>query len=154
MASSADLTVVSAMITPAMLILASGSLVASALVRLARSMDHMRVLVGKIGDVANPSIQGEELRRSLTRYERRSLLGERAIALLFAAVATFVVDSLSIALDRFSDGALAWVPIGFTILGMFLLLAGAACMLQECRLGRDQIREEISGARARLETGR
>ena len=63
------------MTAPALLILASGSLIATALVRLARVVGRAR----KIAELRNPLANIDELRR----HERRALLAERAVALLF-----------------------------------------------------------------------
>ena len=126
---------------------------ASALLRLARSVDRTRSLLGAVGDGdSKGGLTAEALQRWLTRQERRSLVAERAIALFFAAVATFVLDSLCIAVDRLSGGAIAWLPIGITVLGMFLMLGGAAYMLHECQLGGEQIRDEVSRVRSQSET--
>jgi hypothetical protein len=91
-------SVVAAMITPALLILASGSLVATALVRLARVVDRSRVLIATIdaGQVADPG----SLRRSLDHSERRALYAERSVGLFFVAVVVFVLDCLSIGVDH------------------------------------------------------
>jgi hypothetical protein len=65
---SAAQAIIGAMITPALPILASGSLIASALVRLARVADHVRTLA----DAGGMARQAE-----LRRHERRALLAER-----------------------------------------------------------------------------
>jgi hypothetical protein len=85
----------------------------------------------------------EERRRWLTRYTERSLIAERAVAAFFLAVGTFVLDCLSIAVDRYFAYALTWLPVSLTIIGMFLMLSGAYCMVLESRLASLQIREEI-----------
>jgi hypothetical protein len=140
--------VVAAMITPALLILASGSLVATALVRLARVVDRSRVLIATIdaGSVANP----EALRHSLDRHEQRALYAERSVGLFFFAVCVFVIDCLSIGIDHFAGDRLVWLPIALTIGGMVVLIAGSAYMVAESRLGAQQIVEEISQGRERL----
>jgi hypothetical protein len=143
-------SVVAAMITPALLILASGSLVATALVRLGRVVDRSRALVATIaaGDVADP----DGLRRSLDRHQRRALYAERSVALFFGAVVVFVLDCLSIGLDHFAGDSLTVVPIAATIVGMAVLLVGAGYMVAESQLGGEQIVEEIARGRALLRT--
>jgi hypothetical protein len=127
--------IISAMITPALLILASGSLVATALVRLARVVDRVRALAKQPDDAA---VVGE-----LMMHERRALLAERAMRFYFAAVVCFVVAGFAIAADHFSGDRLAWIPVSVTALGMGLILAGCAAMLAECQLSAAQIRAEI-----------
>ena len=140
--------VVAAMITPALLILASGSLVATALVRLGRVVDRSRVLIAAIGadHVADPG----QLRNALDLHQRRALYAERSVGLFFIAVVVFVLDCLSIGLDHFAGDALTAIPILITILGMLVLVAGAAYMVAESQLGSRQIVQEIEVGRARL----
>jgi hypothetical protein len=132
---SASQAIIGAMITPALLILASGSLIATALVRLARVVDRVR----KLAEAGRPADDVNALRR----HQRRALLAERAVLIFFAAVLCFVVAGFGIALDHASGDRLTWFPVGVTTLGMALIVAGSAAMLAECRLAAAQIRAEI-----------
>jgi len=138
------------MITPALLILASGSLVATALVRLGRVVDRSRALVASIGagDVAD----ADDLHRTLDRHQRRALYAERSVALFFGAVVVFVLDCLSIGVDHLAGDSLTVVPVAATIVGMAILLVGAGYMVAESQLGSQQIVEEIGRGRALLLT--
>jgi uncharacterized membrane protein len=132
------------MITPALLILGSGSLVATALQRLGRAVDHARTLL-KLSEQETPT-PGETTARLdswLDRYAQRSLIAERAVLVFFAAVGIFVLDCLSIALDHSAGNRLTWLPVSLTIAGMILMLCGAYFMVIESRLAILQIREEI-----------
>jgi hypothetical protein len=133
---SAAQVIISAMITPALLILASGSLIATALVRLARVVDRIRKLV----ELAEPAPAAAELRR----HERRALLAERAVRIFFAAVLCFVLAGFGIALDHAAGDRLTWLPVGMTVAGMALIVAGSAAMLAECRLATAQIKAELA----------
>jgi hypothetical protein len=133
---SAAQAIISAMITPALLILASGSLIATALVRLARVVDRVR----KLAEQRDVPAERDEL----TRHERRALLAERAVRLYFFAVVCFVVAGFTIAVDHLAGDRLTWVPVLMTTAGMCLIVAGSAAMLAECQLAAVQIRAEIS----------
>ncbi len=129
-ASSPALIIISAMITPALLILGSASLVATALQRLARAIDRARAIlqqsdeeVRKLGGMQDVS------KRWLERYATRSLIAERAVTAFFLAVGILVLDCLSIAIDRYFNDTLTWLPVSLTILGMFMILAGAFFMI-------------------------
>ena len=135
---SAARAIISAMITPALLILASGSLIATALVRLARVVDRVR----KLSETRTPPAANE-----LRRHERRALLAERAVRLYFFAVVCFVLAGFAIAADHFAADRLTWVPVAVTTAGMSLIVAGSAAMLAECQLAATQIRAEIAGLR-------
>ncbi len=122
------------MITPALLILASGSLIATTLVRLARVVDRIR----KLGELPAQSWTTAEL----DRQERRGVLAERALGAYFTAVACFVVAGFAIALDHGPIAALR-LPVILTIAGMVLIVAGSAAMVAETRLSVTQLRAEI-----------
>jgi hypothetical protein len=127
---------ITAMITPALLILASASLIATALVRLARVVDRVR----KLSEQTDAPRDANEIRR----HERRALLAERAVSLYFSAVVCFVVAGFAIAIDHAVGDRLTWLPVLVTTLGMCLIVAGSAAMLAECRLAFAQIRAEIA----------
>jgi hypothetical protein len=133
---SAAQAIISAMITPALLILASGSLIATALVRLARVVDRIR----KLTEMSSAGALTEELRR----HERRALLAERAVRFYFLAVVCFVLTGFSIPVDHLIGDRLTWLPVSMTTLGMALIVVGSAAMLVECQLATEQIRAEIA----------
>jgi hypothetical protein len=127
---------IAAMITPALLIMASASLIATALVRLARVVDRVRKL-SELGDAARDA-------KESGRQERRALLAERAVSFYFFAVVCFVIAGFTIAIDHAVGDRIPWLPVVVTTLGMCLIVAGSAAMLAECRLAFAQIRAEIA----------
>jgi Protein of unknown function (DUF2721) len=148
--------VIAAMITPAMLILGAVSLVASALVRMARVVDRARVLIGvaregtwdRVG--ATPAV----VRVWLDRHARRARYAERSILLLYGAVVLFITTSLAIVLNRASQGVLDWLPVALAMAGTVLLLAGGMLMVAESRLSGEQIQDEIRDAVSHLKEER
>lgn len=128
------------MITPALLILASASLIATVLVRLARVVDRVR----KLADLGNEPWLVDEV----NRQERRAFLAERALSFFFLAVTCFVIAGLSIAIDRALGNQLWWMPVVITTIGMALIVGGCAAMLVETRLSVSQLRAEIARLRA------
>ena len=146
--TSPALIIISAMITPALLILGSGSLVATALQRLGRAVDRARFLLQlSDAEVQKCGWTEETVGRWLESHAKRSVVAERAVTCFFAAVGTFVADCLSIALDYYFAHSLTWLPVSLTILGMALMLLGAYFMLAESRLAAAQIREEMQRRR-------
>src|SRR5262245_998058 len=148
--TSSAIALIAAMITPAVLILASASLAASALVRMARVVDRARALASSVHDGtwnkfgAPPDV----LRSWLERHLRRARYAEQSIAFLYGAVVVFIATCLSIVLDRLTGESLRWVPVSLAILGALLVLAGGARMVAESRLSGQQIEEEIRHALA------
>ena len=148
-ASSTAVAMIAAMITPALLILASASLVATALVRMARVVDRARVLaaIAHEGNWEKLGATPAQLRTALERHAKRARYAEWSIALLYATVVVFVVTCISIAVDH----AAGWLPVGLAIAGTLLLLSGGALMVAESRLAGDQIAEEIRHSLARMD---
>lgn len=140
-----SLSVVTAMITPAILILAAGSLVSSTLVRIARIVDQTRGLIQR----------GEEMRRignraalplideQLTILLRRADLARSALTGFYLAIALFLLSSLAIALTLLLHSALTWMGPAFVILGGVCLFAAAAALLVEVNLSGGSTRREV-----------
>ncbi len=136
------------MITPALLLLGSASLVASALMRMARVVDRARILTAAAheGTPDKFGITTAQLRSWLERHAQRARYAERSIALLYAAIVVFISTCLSIALDRTVGGSLSWLPVMLAVGGTLLLLVGGAYMVAESRLSGAQISAEIRQA--------
>jgi hypothetical protein len=136
------------MITPALLLLGSASLVASVLLRMARVVDRARILaaVAHERSVDKLGITTDQLRSWLESHARRARYAERSITVLYAAIVLFISTVLSIALDRALDGLLSGLPVILAVAGTLLLLAGGAYMVAESRLSGAQIGAEIREA--------
>jgi hypothetical protein len=141
---------IGAMITPALLIVGSASLVASALVRMARVVDRAPVLAALLhdGQGGKAGVTPAILRGWLETHALRARYAEWSIATLYGAVVVFVATCLSIALDRELGGAVSWLPVSLAVIGTLLLLVGAGWMVAESRLSGRQIQEEIRYALA------
>jgi hypothetical protein len=150
---SAAVATIAAMITPALLLLGSASLVASALMRMARVVDRARILaaIAHEGTLDKIGITTNQLRLWLESHAQRARYAERSITLLYAAIVVFISTCLSIALDRATGGLLSWLPVVLAVGGTLLLLTGGAYMVAESRLSGEQISEEIHHALSRLE---
>ncbi|GAC1402711.1 MAG: DUF2721 domain-containing protein [Candidatus Velthaea sp.] len=139
------LRIISAMITPAILILATGSLVASTLTRLNRAGDRGRALLVELvdlrarGDDAAVSLHT----RWLINYRRRSAIIERALTLFYVAIFLFIGSSLGIAIDDLLKNVVPWLSLVFVLCGALLLFAGTAGLIIETRYATGQLRSEI-----------
>ncbi len=133
------------MITPALLLLGSASLVASALMRMARVVDRARVLaaIAHDGTLDKIGVTRDQLRAWLESHAMRAHYAERSIGLLYAAIVAFISTCLSIALDRLLGGSLSWLPVMLAVGGTLLLLSGGAYMVVESTLSGTQINQEI-----------
>lgn len=141
---SAFLRIISAMITPAILILATGSLVVSTMTRLNRAGDRARALLVQYkaakaaGDPQLAAFTGW-----LLNYRRRSGLTERALTLYYMAIFLFVGGSLAIAVDDLLRNVVPWLSLVLVVIGALFLFAGTAALVVETQLATGQIRSEI-----------
>ncbi len=125
------------MITPALLILSSASLVATALARLTRVIDRARRFLDMSEEeVVRNGYTDERIQVWMARYEHRAMLSERTVSAYFGAVCFLIAGCLGIAVDRWYHGAIPYVPEGLVILGLLLILYGSGLMLKEGRLGK------------------
>jgi hypothetical protein len=130
------------MITPALLILASGSLIATSLARLGRIMDRIR----KVAESEAPLLSLAEL----DRERLRAGYANRAITTLFVAVSLFVIAGIAIAVDRLGGGHMEWLPVTITLVGMLLIVVAGLAMAAESQLSSSQIFDEIDRLRERI----
>jgi Protein of unknown function (DUF2721) len=150
---SAAVAAIAAMITPALLLLGSASLVASALMRMARVVDRARILgaIVQEGALGKIGVTKDQMRSWLESHAIRARYAERSITLLYAAIVIFISTCLSIALDRATHESLSWLPVVLAVTGTLLLLTGGGYMVAESRLSGEQIGAEIRHALSRLE---
>jgi uncharacterized protein DUF2721 len=140
-----SLSIISAMITPAILILASGNLVASTLTRLGRIVDRARTLIDQLAEcqARGDSRGSASLIEKLRIYRRRSLFVGRALSAYYAAIGFFIVTSLVIAFDNFIRPLVAWLPVALSVMGVVLLLLGTVALVVETNLASGMLAREI-----------
>jgi hypothetical protein len=144
-AGTGFLNVIAASLTPAILILAAGSLVSSTLARISRIVDRARFLIDRIcearsrGDAAVVDAETVMLRI----YQRRSALVARALILFYAAIGLFVASSLAIATDGLTKNALPWLSLALVILGTILILTGTLALVFEANIASNVLESEI-----------
>ena len=145
------MSVVTAMITPAILILAAGSLVASTLVRLGRVVDQTRALI----------VLGDALRREgrtsavaivesrMDRQLRRAELARNALWGYYLAIVFFLISSVMIALSRVIHVRFSWIGPSMVLLGGCVLIAATTQLVIEVGLGAGSLREEVESYKKR-----
>ncbi len=137
-----EVSIIAEMITPALLLLASGSLIATVLARIGRVVEHVR----KIGEACHGS--DAELyasqRELLSILDRRGRMAETALICYYFAVVLFVLTCLLIGVDRFLEHRIYAAPVCTAMLGVATVLAGSWLMVAECRLAMRQLRSEVA----------
>jgi hypothetical protein len=153
------LEVLSAMITPAVLISASGTLVLSTSVRLARVVDRVRTLSGSLEEIFNATedalvtARQAHIESQLEMQTRRGRLIQRALTSFYLALCVFVGTTISIAASAFAP-AVAWAPTWLGILGMLTMFYGCVLLVRETRLALVSVDREmvfVLGLRSRYE---
>jgi hypothetical protein len=139
---SSTLAFLTAMITPALLISASGTLILSTSLRLGRVIDRSRGLERRLNEL----ITAEE-QKGIVLYERRvgvvfSLLDkvttrsrilQNALFLYYCSLVLFVLTSLTIGVAGLLN-VYSWMPIPVGLIGIMLVFAGSIQMMREARL--------------------
>jgi hypothetical protein len=146
--NSVVITILSAMITPAILILACGSLSLTTSQRLSRTISRTR----KISDEINEIRQGVKtvpegfrflLYRQLLNATERSVLLQRVMTLLYVAISFFIATSLLIGVFDILTWERSWVLIGLTMIGSIALLAASVILIMETRLALVDVDNEM-----------
>jgi hypothetical protein len=163
MASSLVADVLGAMITPAVLISAGGTLVLSTSNRLSRVVDRVRVLAADAERLptqtdAGPRSSREAGKRRLIANQlrdlsRRAILLRSAIAALYVAIAFLIATSIGVGIFTALGFDYAWIPITLGMLGTGGLLWATGLLVREARLAISSTLEEMAYAGAVLERG-
>jgi hypothetical protein len=143
------ISVLSAMITPAVLISACGSLILATSDRLSKAVTRTReissALIPRAADQRSESRE-EERRMLFTQLDfatTRSRLLQRALSRLYAALAFFVGTSVTIGLVAITSPAFTFVPIALGLIGAGLLLYAAFLLIKESRFALAAVNEEM-----------
>jgi hypothetical protein len=142
------LSVLSAMITPAVLISACGTLIVSTSMRLSRIFDRVRALSQGIEQLSTndtiefPEERLHEFERQLVTHTRRGLLIQRSLTSLYVALGLFVAATVSIGLVSLLH-YLGWLPMLLGITGTVCLFYGSMLLIAETRLALRSVNQEM-----------
>ena len=137
------------MITPAVLISASGTMILSTSTRLGRVVDRVRSLSDRLREISAGDDQSEffEEERAmlfdqLDKLTSRSRLLQRAMTTFYLAVGVFVATSVSLGVVSFL-GRVAWVPVAMGLIGASFLFYGSMLAVFEARLALSTTHAEM-----------
>lgn len=140
-----------AMITPALLISATGSLVLSTSTRLGRVVDRVRALEIRLGELIYAEDKSEvplyEKRVEvivdlLDKVTSRSRILQRAMGTFYYGLGFFVLTSVTIAVAGIFN-IYRWLPIPIGIVGIMFLFYGSILMLRETRMATATVNAEM-----------
>jgi hypothetical protein len=151
--NTAAAEVLGAMITPAVLISASGTLVLSTSNRLSRVVDRVRVLAAEAERGESPQGAAIQPRRAaliasqLNQLARRVLLLRSALTAFYTAIGLLVATSIGIALVVLLGWASSVLALAPGLAGACALFYGSLLLVREARLAVHSTLEEMAYAR-------
>ena len=140
-----------AMVTPTLLISATGSLVLSTSTRLGRVVDRTRELEKRLSELIiledKDAVTLYELRldtvvRLLDKVTSRSRILQKALGAFYYGLGCFILTSVTIAIAAFFT-TYRWIPIPVGIIGIMFLFYGSILMLRETRMATATINAEM-----------
>lgn len=141
---SSELSVLSAMITPAVLISACGTLILSTSNRLSRVVDQVRDLSERVEalgrerkKLAENDLCQEKFKmlfQQLSKMTSRAKLLQRGMAIFYSAIAMFVATSVAIGVVSVFGLHLTWIAILLSFIGIGLLFYGSVLLIFESHL--------------------
>lgn len=146
---SQPLSILGAMITPAVLISACGNLIVSTTMRLARIVDRVRVLSQNIEDLStDDTIDFAEERiveyeRQLVIHTRRGRLIQFSITSFYLSLGLFVATTVALALVSLIE-RVQWLPLVLGIAGTLFLFYSSVLLIAETRLALRSVKSEMA----------
>jgi hypothetical protein len=146
-----ELSVLTSMITPAVLISACAGLILSTSVRLGRVVDRVRALSERFEEMARKRPEDVVLledRLEMTFVQLDWLTSrarhlQRAMTTFYLSLGLFVATSVAIGITAALDGSYAIVPVVFGMFGVFFLFFGTLLLGFEATLALKSIHAEM-----------
>lgn len=147
---SAALAVLTSMITPALLLSATGTFILSTSSRLGRCMDRVRSLSAEMELLLKGEMQETlyQERQSLMALQvelqsKRAHLLQRCLRLLYVAAGVFVATSVAIGMASIAFSQFSWVPLLLGITGSCFLFYATVLLIFETGLSSASLKTEI-----------
>jgi hypothetical protein len=153
---SSAVAVLTAMITPAVLISACGALILSTSTRLGRVVDRVRMLIQQFEEIARLRGGGDEgeaemceerravIFNQLDKLTTRTRLLQKSMRVFYLALGVFVATSVAIGLvGAVGRPNWAWLPVVLGLVGASGLLYGSVLLIRESRIAQDALNAEM-----------
>jgi hypothetical protein len=145
-----DYATLTAMISPALFLTATGSLIISTSNRMSRIVDRIRILTEFADEIdrGESALDFPERRQQfadelLERLADRSRRVRSALSLLYASLAAFVGTSLALAVDVLFGHPFESIPTMLAVAGVILLFLASLQLVREARLALGSNHSEI-----------
>jgi len=143
------LTILSSMITPALLITAAGAFIFSTSSRLGRVVDRVRAIADKLDELMcpKPAVKLVEERKAmlvgqLAQLSKRADILQRSLTVFYMASGAFIASSVAIGVVAVLGSTLTWIPVALGLLGACFLFYGSVMLIFEARLAVSALRSE------------
>ena len=148
MDSSSAIAVLTAMITPAVLISACGSMILSTSSRLGRVVDRVRALSDRWEEnkEERPAVSTERqavIFEQLDKLTSRARLLQRSMVVFYLALGMFVATSVAIGVMAFINPRYNIIPVILGLVGACFLFYGSMLLIFEARLALTTIHLEM-----------
>jgi len=151
MDTSSAIAVLTAMITPAVLITACGSMILSTSTRLGRVVDRVRNLSDRLESMTEEERRGEDVTerqavifQQLDKLTSRARILQRSMVTFYLSLGMFVATSVAIGIVGFaSTQRYSIIPVAMGILGACFLFYGSILLIFEARLALSTIHHEM-----------
>lgn len=154
-----SLEVLTAMITPAVLISASGTLVLSTSNRLSRVVDRVRSLAKEAAALQRDASDAEAAgHRAFLVHQVRALSARvtalrTALSVLYAAIGLFIATSIAVGIISALQVEAGWLPVSLALIGAGALLYASSLLVREARLAVVTTLEETAALEASIAGG-
>lgn len=142
---------ITAMITPVILILATASILAVTSQRLGKSLDRVRRIWEQI--IKFPQVEGNKrlekesnkhLVSLLKKATKRARLLQQAMTVLYISLSLFVGTSVAIGLIALAGYNIYWIPVALELGGIALLFYSTVILIIESRIAVRAVKEETA----------
>lgn len=145
------IAVLTAMITPAVLISACGSMILSTSARLGRVVDRVRALSDRLEEMTEQAVEGTDLAerqavifQQLDKLTSRARILQRCMVTFYVSLGMFVATSVAIGVVPFTGSPrYNVVPVAIGLAGATFLFYGSVLLILEARLALSTIHLEM-----------
>ena len=145
-----SLSILTAMITPVVLILAAGQLILTTSQRLARSMERARRLSDQFEQLEQQEDNTFRQQKKALLYQLllkaagRSRKLQQALSMLYAALSVFVATSVVMGVLEAFGILVVWVPVMLGLLGTAMMFYATVLLIAETRIALGAVEKEMS----------
>jgi hypothetical protein len=151
MDSASAIAVLTAMITPAVLISACGTMILSTSVRLGRVVDRVRALSDRLEELTDQAGQGADsterqavIFQQLDQLTSRARILQRCMVTFYLSLGMFVATSVAIGIVLFTTNSrYNLIPVILGLAGACFLFYGSILLILEARLALSTIHAEM-----------